>query len=280
MDIRYSANQKDFKRYTTEETRAEFLIENLYLDDEVVAVYSHVDRMVTLGCMPVNEAVPLDKGIDCMKNFGTAYMLERREIGIFNIGGTGSIEADGETFRLGFQDCLYVTKGTKSVVFRSDDPKTPAKFYMVSAPAHKACKTTFLSIADAKKKPVGDAATANKRVINQFIHPDVLETCQLSMGLTQLAPGSVWNTMPAHTHERRMEIYTYFNIPEGQAVFHMMGEGNQTRHILVQNEQAVISPSWSIHAGCGTGAYTFIWAMGGENQTFDDMDHIAIGDLR
>ncbi|MCM5558220.1 5-dehydro-4-deoxy-D-glucuronate isomerase [Pleomorphomonas sp. JP5] len=280
MDIRYSANQKDFKRYTTEETRAEFLIENLYRDDEVVAVYSHVDRMVTLGCKPVNEAVPLDKGIDCMKNFGTAYVLERREIGIFNIGGAGSIEADGETFQLGFQDCLYITKGTKSVAFRSDDPKAPAKFYMVSAPAHKACKTTFLSMTDAKKKPLGDEATANKRVINQFIHPDVLETCQLSMGLTQLAPGSVWNTMPAHTHERRMEIYTYFNIPEGQAVFHMMGEGNQTRHILVQNEQAVISPSWSIHAGCGTSAYTFIWAMGGENQTFDDMDHIAIGDLR
>lgn len=280
MDIRYSANQKDFKRYTTEETRAEFLIENLYLDDEVVAVYSHVDRMVTLGCKPVNEAVSLDKGIDCMKNFGTSYMLERREIGIFNIGGAGSIEADGETFQLGFQDCLYITKGTKSVVFRSGDPTAPAKFYMVSAPAHKACKTTFLSIADAKKKPVGDETSANKRVINQFIHPDVLETCQLSMGLTQLAPGSVWNTMPAHTHERRMEIYTYFNIPENQAVFHMMGEGNQTRHILVRNEQAVISPSWSIHAGCGTTAYTFIWAMGGENQTFDDMDHIAIGDLR
>ena len=232
------------------------------------------------GDKPVNEAVSLDKGIDCMKNFGTSYMLERREIGIFNIGGAGSIEADGETFQLGFQDCLYITKGTKSVVFRSGDPRAPAKFYMVSAPAHKACKTTFLSIADAKKKPVGDEATANKRVINQFIHPDVLETCQLSMGLTQLAPGSVWNTMPAHTHERRMEIYTYFNIPENQAVFHMMGEGNQTRHILVRNEQAVISPSWSIHAGCGTTAYTFIWAMGGENQTFDDMDHIAIGDLR
>jgi 4-deoxy-L-threo-5-hexosulose-uronate ketol-isomerase len=228
----------------------------------------------------VNEAVALDKGIDCLKNFGTTYILERREIGIFNIGGAGSIEADGETFHLGFQDCLYITKGTKSVIFKSDDPKAPAKFYMVSAPAHKACKTTFLSLTDAKKKPLGDEATANKRVINQFIHPDVLETCQLSMGLTQLAPGSVWNTMPAHTHERRMEIYTYFNIPQGQAVFHMMGEGNQTRHILVQNEQAVISPSWSIHAGCGTAAYTFIWAMGGENQTFDDMDHIAISDLR
>jgi 4-deoxy-L-threo-5-hexosulose-uronate ketol-isomerase len=280
VDIRYSANQKDFARYTTEETRAEFLIENLYVADTVQVVYSHVDRMVTFGCMPVAGAVPLDKGIDSMKCFGTSYILERREIGIFNIGGAGTIEADGETFALSFQDCLYITKGTKSVVFKSNDAAKPAKFYMVSAPAHKACKTTLLSFSDAKKVPMGANETANKRVINQFIHPDVLETCQLSMGLTQLEPGNVWNTMPAHTHERRMEIYTYFNIPEGQAVFHIMGEGTQTRHILVANEQAVISPSWSIHAGCGTAAYTFIWAMGGENQTFNDMDHIKISDLR
>lgn len=280
MDIRYSASQKDFKRYTTAETRAEFLIETLFVDDEIVATYSHVDRMVTLGCKPVSEAVPLDKGIDCMKNFGTGTILERREIGIFNIGGEGSIEVDGKTYDAGFRDCLYIGKGARSVSFRSKDRAKPAKFYMVSAPAHKSCKTTFLSIADAKKKPVGDTATANKRVINQFIHPDVLETCQLSMGLTELDRGNVWNTMPAHTHERRSEIYFYFNIAEDQAVFHMMGEGQETRHILVQNEQAVISPSWSIHAGCGTAAYTFIWAMCGENLTFDDMDHIKIGDMR
>ncbi|MBW9086999.1 5-dehydro-4-deoxy-D-glucuronate isomerase [Rhizobium wenxiniae] len=280
MDIRYSASQKDFKRYTTEETRAEFLIEKVFADDEIVATYSHVDRMVVFGCKPVNEAVPLDKGIDCMKNFGTNYVLERRELGIFNLGGEGSVEVDGEIYNLAFKDCLYVTKGHKSVVFKSKDKANPAKFYMISAPAHKVCKTTFLSIADAQKKPVGDNATANKRVINQFIHPDVLETCQLSMGLTELDPGNVWNTMPAHTHERRSEIYYYFNIAENQAVFHMMGEGDQTRHILVQNDQAVISPSWSIHAGCGTANYTFIWAMCGENLTFDDMDHIAISDLR
>lgn len=280
MDIRYSASQKDFKRYTTEETRAEFLIEKLFVADEILATYSHVDRMVVFGCMPVNEAVPLDKGIDCMKNFGTNYVLERRELGIFNLGGEGSIEVDGEVFETGFKDCLYVAKGTKQVIFRSKDKAKPAKFYMISAPAHKVCKTTFLSIADAKKKPVGDNATANKRVINQFIHPDVLETCQLSMGLTELDPGNVWNTMPAHTHERRSEIYYYFNIAEDQAVFHMMGEGQQTRHILVGNEQAVISPSWSIHAGCGTANYTFIWAMCGENLTFDDMDHIPINELR
>jgi len=280
MDIRYSANQKDFRRYTTEETRKEFLIENLYVPDEVVAVYSHVDRMVTLGCMPTKEVVSIDKGIDVWKNFGTQYFLERREIGIFNIGGAGTITADDESFEMGYKDCLYITKGTKKVTFASADPEKPAKFYMVSAPAHKSCKTTFIPIEKAAKRPLGAMETSNKRVINQFIHPDVLETCQLSMGMTVLEPGSVWNTMPAHTHERRMEIYMYFEIPENNVVFHMMGEGNETRHIVMLNEQAVISPSWSIHAGAGTSNYTFIWAMGGENQAFDDMDNIPTTELR
>ncbi|RKD33044.1 5-dehydro-4-deoxy-D-glucuronate isomerase [Lacrimispora algidixylanolytica] len=280
MDIRYSANQKDFKRYTTEETRNEFLIENLYVANEVVAVYSHVDRMVTLGCMPTTETVSIDKGIDVWKNFGTSYFLERREIGIFNIGGAGTIVADGEEFKMGYKDCLYITKGTKKVTFSSADASNPAKFYMVSAPAHKSCKTTFIPIEKAAKKPLGAMETANKRVINQFIHPDVLETCQLSMGMTILDSGSVWNTMPSHTHERRMEIYMYFEIPENNVVFHMMGEANETRHIVMQNEQAVISPSWSIHSGAGTSNYTFIWAMGGENQAFDDMDNIPTTELR
>ena len=280
MDIRYSANQRDFKRYTTEEIRGEFLIENLYKKDEVVAVYSHVDRMVTLGCMPVNEAVSISKGIDVWANFGTEYFLERREIGIFNIGGAGKIKADGEVFEMGYKDCLYITKGTKEVTFESNSPAAPAKFYMVSAPAHTSYKTTFIPIEKAAKKPLGSMETSNKRVINQFIHPDVLKTCQLSMGMTVLEPGSVWNTMPAHTHERRMEVYMYFEVPENQVVFHMMGEGTETRHIVMQNEQAVISPSWSIHSGAGTSNYTFIWAMGGENQTFDDMDNIPTTDLR
>lgn len=280
MDIRYSVNQRDFKRYTTEEVRGEFLIENLYKKDEVVAVYSHVDRMVTLGCMPVNETVSISKGIDVWANFGTEYFLERREIGIFNIGGAGKIKADGEVFEMGYKDCLYITKGTKEVTFESNSPENPAKFYMVSAPAHTSYKTTFISIEKAAKKPLGSMETSNKRVINQFIHPDVLKTCQLSMGMTVLEPGSVWNTMPAHTHERRMEIYMYFEVPENQVVFHMMGEGQETRHIVMQNEQAVISPSWSIHSGAGTSNYTFIWAMGGENQAFDDMDNIATTDLR
>lgn len=280
MDIRYSANQKDFRRYTTEETRQEFLIENLYVANEVVSVYSHVDRMVTLGCMPTSEKISIDKGLDVWKNFGTQYFLERREIGIFNIGGEGTITADGVKYKLGYKDCLYITKGTKEVYFESTDSEKPAKFYMVSAPAHCSYETKLITIQEAAKKPLGAMETSNKRVINQFIHPDVLKTCQLSMGMTVLEPGSVWNTMPSHTHERRMEIYTYFEIPENNVVFHMMGEGNETRHIVMQNEQAVISPSWSIHSGAGTSNYTFIWAMGGENQAFDDMDVIKTTDLR
>ena len=280
MHIRYSANQKDFKHYTTDEIRNEFLIEDLYQPDKVVAVYSHVDRMVTLGCMPVHEVVPIDKDIDVRSNFGTNYFLERREVGIFNIGGEGEIVADNEVFTLGYKDCLYITKGTKNVTFKSLDRNNPAKFYMVSAPAHIAYKTAFISIKDAAKKPLGDNKTSNKRVINQFIHPDVLPTAQLSMGMTVLDEGNVWNTMPAHTHERRMEIYMYFEVPKDNVIFHLMGEPHETRHIVMKNEMAVISPSWSIHAAAGTSNYTFIWAMGGENQTFDDMDVIKNEDLR
>ena len=280
MDIRYSVHPKDVKRYTTQELRDEFLIENLYQPDQVVAVYSHVDRMVTLGCMPVSESVSIDKGIDVWANFGTRYFLERREIGMFNIGGTGTVTVDGTVYELGYQDCLYITMGAKEVRFASADSAKPAKFYMVSAPAHRSYETKLLKLADAAKKPLGDGAASNKRVINQFIHPEVLKTCQLSMGLTVLEQGSVWNTMPAHTHERRMEVYMYFEIPENQVVFHMMGQGQESRHIVMQNEQAVISPSWSIHSGVGTGSYAFIWAMGGENQAFDDMDGIPTPELR
>lgn len=280
MDIRYSANPEDVKRYTTEELRREFLITDLYKPDEVVAVYSHVDRMVTFGCMPVNEEVPLDKGIDCWHNFGTHYILERREIGIFNIGGSGSITVDGKQYKLSYKDCLYITKGAREVVFRSENADKPAKFYMVSAPAHVSYETRLITMQEANHRPVGEKALANERVINQFIHPDVLKTAQLSMGMTELKEGSVWNTMPSHTHERRMEIYTYFEVPEDQAVFHLMGQPSETRHIVMKNEEAVISPSWSIHSAAATHSYTFIWAMGGENQEFDDMDSIFTPDLR
>jgi len=280
MDIRYSASPNDVKRYTTEELRKEFLITDLYEPDTVKATYSHVDRMVIMGIMPVHEVVPIDKGIDVWHNFGTNFFLERREAGIFNLGGPGTIECDGTVFELGYEDCLYIAMGTKSVSFSSKDSENPARFYLASTPAHRACKTTFLSFADANKRPLGSEASSNKRVINQFIHPEVLDTCQLSMGLTQLAPGSVWNSMPCHTHERRMEVYTYFELPDDNVVMHFMGQPTQTRDLVMQNFDAVISPSWSIHCGCGTTNYTFIWAMGGENQAFDDMDNLRPNELR
>ncbi|WP_304431547.1 5-dehydro-4-deoxy-D-glucuronate isomerase [Acutalibacter muris] len=280
MDIRYSANPNDVKRYTTEELRREFHISGLYQPDRVQAIYSHVDRMVTLGVMPVNETVPIDKGIDVWANFGTRFFLERREAGLFNLGGPGVVACDGTEYKMGYKDCLYIAMGTKQVTFKSEDSSNPARFYVVSAPAHCAYETRLITLGEAAKKPLGSAESSNKRVINQFIHPDVLPTCQLSMGMTCLEPGSVWNTMPCHTHERRMEIYTYFEIPEDNVVFHLMGQGDETRHIVMQNFDAAISPSWSIHAGCGTSNYTFIWAMGGENQAFDDMDVIPTTDLK
>jgi 4-deoxy-L-threo-5-hexosulose-uronate ketol-isomerase len=280
MDIRYSVNPAHFSRMTGAEIRREFLIEDLFSADGVRSVYSHVDRMVTLGAMPVYETLPIDKGLDVWGAFGVRYFLERRELGLFNVGGPGATVVDGARFPMGYQDCLYVAMGARSVEFTSDDPGRPAKFYMVSAPAHRAYETRLLTVRDAAKRPLGATETANKRVINQFIHPSVLPTCQLSMGLTILSPGSVWNTMPAHTHERRMEVYFYFEVPQDQAVFHMMGRGDETRHIVLHNEQAVINPSWSIHAGAGTSSYAFIWAMGGENQAFDDMDNIPVINLR
>lgn len=280
MDIRYGCNPEDFKRYTTFETRKEFLIETLFVPGSMTCVYSHIDRMVTMGCMPLDTPLSIDHGIDVWKNFGTRYFLERREIGLFNLGGAGTVTADGKVYPLGRKDCLYLTMGNREVLFASDDASMPAKFYMVSAPAHRAYENRLITIKEAAKKPLGSLESSNRRVINQFIHPDVLKTCQLSMGMTVLEPGSVWNTMPAHTHERRMEVYCYFDIPEDNVVFHLMGQGQETRHIVMQNEQAVISPSWSIHAGAGTASYTFIWAMGGENQAFDDMDGIPTSELR
>ena len=280
IDIRYSTGPNDVKRYTTEELRREFLIENLYQPDQVVAVYSHVDRMVTMGCMPVKESVSIDKGMDVWHTFGVDYLLQRREIGIFNIGGDGSITVDGKVYELGYKDCLYITMGAKEVFFKSADSSKPAKFYKVCDPAQCPVDTLLIKLPTPANKHMGAMETANKRVINQFIHPDVLKTCQLSMGMTVLEPGSIWNTMPSHTHERRMEVYMYFEIPQDNVVFHMMGQGQETRHLVMQNEQAVISPSWSIHSGAGTSNYTFIWAMGGENQAFDDMDTIPTTELR
>lgn len=280
MDIRYSANQRDFMHYTTEEIRREFLINSVFVPDDVTAVYSHIDRIVVLGAMPVHKALKLDQNIDCWKNFGVHYFLERRELGLINIGGEGTVTADGTAHTVGHLAGLYLPMGTKTVSFQAKDPAEPPKFYICSTPAHRAFPTTEIPFEKAIHRKLGADETSNKRTINQFIHPDVLETCQLSMGCTILEPGSVWNTMPVHTHERRMEVYLYFNIPKDNVVFHLMGEGKETRHVVMHNEQAIINPSWSIHAGCGTSNYAFIWAMAGENRAFDDMDEIPTEDLR
>jgi len=280
MDIRYSTGKEPFTRMNTEELRKEFLIQNIFKANDVSAVYSHVDRIVTLGCLPTTEAVKLDKNIDAMADFGVNYFLERRELGIINIGEKGSVTVAGKVYELNHYDALYLPMGSKDVVLASADSKAPAKFYMNSTPAHKAFPAKLITLKDAKHLHLGSLAESNERTINQYIHPDVLDTCQLSMGLTHLEEGSVWNTMPAHTHERRMEVYFYFDVPSDQTVFHFFGEPQQTRHMAMHNEEAVINPSWSIHAGCGTRNYTFIWSMAGENRTYSDQDFVKTEDLR
>ena len=279
MDIRYSTGKEPFKRMTTEEIRQEFLITDMFKADDISAVYSHVDRIVTMGAMPVKQAVSLDKNIDPWKNFGVTYVLERRELGTINIGGPGCVCADGREYRMNHWDGLYLPMGTKDVKFASDDPENPARFFICTTPAHTPKPATHIPYEKAIHKHLGSQATSNERTINQYLHPDVLDTCQLSMGLTHLEEGSVWNTMPMHTHERRMEVYFYFDIPQDNVVFHFMGEPDQTRHIVMHNYEAVINPSWSVHSGCGTSNYTFIWAMCGENRAYDDQDWIKTGEL-
>ena len=280
MDIRYSTGKEPFTRMNTKELRDEFLIQGIFNKDDVSAVYSHVDRIVTMGCMPVDQEVDLEKNIDPWKNFGVDYLLERRELGTINIGGDGVVNADGTIYEVKHYDALYLPMGTKNVTFKSKDATNPAKFYILTCPAHKACPAKLVTYDMAIHKHLGALKDSNERTINQYIHPDILETCQLSMGLTHLEEGSVWNTMPAHTHERRMEVYFYFDIPEDQAVFHFMGEPGETRHIVMHNDEAVINPAWSIHSGCGTTNYTFIWGMCGENRAYDDQDWIKTADLR
>lgn len=280
MDTRYSTNQRDFKRYTTDEIRDEFLIKDIFTEDDVSVTYSHIDRVVVLGAMPVKAILNIEKNIDPWKNFGVTYFLERRELGIINIGGVGTVIADGIEYKLEQKNALYLPMGTKEVKFKSENQTTPAKFYMMSTPAHTSYKAKLITLKDCIIKELGSKETANERKIHQFIHPDVLDTCQLSMGLTELAVGSVWNTMPVHTHERRMEVYFYYNMPEDNVVFHFMGEPQEIRPVIMHNEEAVISPSWSIHSGCGTANYTFIWSMGGENRAYDDQDWLKTTDLR
>jgi len=276
LDIRYANHPGDAKYYTTEENREHYLIEDNFVADQIQFTYSHVDRIIAGGIMPVDTEVT----IGTTKELGVEYFLERREMGVINVGGPGVIKLDGKVYSLNNKDGLYVGMSIKEVSFKSEDPKNPAKFYINSAPAHRSYPTVKIEIESANPLRLGSEEQLNKRTIYQYVHPAVCESCQLVMGLTILEKGSVWNTMPCHTHERRMEVYFYFDMAEETRVFHLMGEPQETRHIVMKNEQAVISPSWSIHSGVATGSYTFIWGMVGENQTFDDMDHVKMGDLR
>lgn len=275
MEVREYVNSEYAQRMTTGEMRRHFLIEDLFVMGEVSMTYSHVDRMIMGSVVPGGKALEIPVG----KELGTEFFLQRREMGIINIGGDGTVKIDGKDFPMSSRDGLYVGMGAMQLEFSSKNAKEPAKFYFNSAPAHHGYPTRLVTLDDARKVALGSDEEGNKRVINQYLHPAVLETCQLVMGMTILAPGSMWNTMPVHTHERRMEVYLYFDIPEDRVVFHLFGKPDETRHLVVRNEEAVISPSWSIHAGAGTGAYTFIWGMVGENQTFEDMDHVPMSKL-
>ena len=276
MEVRDAANAKDVKYYTTDRLREEFHIANLFTKDNIRMVYSHIDRIIVIGMMPVFAELKLEAG----KELAADYFLERRELGCINIGGKGIITIDGTEYEMNPRDGIYVGMGNKVLTFKSVDPECPAKFYMTSCPAHTQYPIVKIDITKARKVPCGSVEDCNKRVINQYIHPEVMKSCQLAMGLTQLEVGSNWNTMPCHTHDRRMEVYLYLDMDRNDAVFHMMGEPKETRHIIMHNEEAVISPSWSIHSGVGTKNYSFIWAMCGENQEFTDMDHIETKELR
>jgi len=277
MEVRYSPDKNSFMKMNTDELRNNFLIENLFKINEIPMVYSDVDRSITGTAVPSEQTLKLTA---TKKEMAAEYFCERRELGILNIGGNGSIILDGNEFKMNYKDALYVGKGSKQVEFNSDDSKNPAHFYFVSYPAHKEYPSKHIKYEDAIHRHLGSVETSNKRTIHQYILPDILPTCQLVMGLTELEDGSVWNTMPPHTHQRRSEVYMYFNLKPDAFVVHILGAADETRHIIIRDRQAVLSTSWSLHAGCGTQSYSFIWAMGGENQVFDDMDHIAMTDLK
>ena len=287
MELRTAASPRDVKHYTTDRLREEFLIDDLFQKDVIKLVYSHIDRIITGSAVPVKETLVLTAGDELRAD----YFLERREMGIINIGGAGVITIDGKEYNVAYKEGMYIGMGAKDISFASVDAANPAKFYLNSAPAHKSYPTVLIKpegtpeegvviVKDENKVELGCLADANHRTICKYILPGQVESCQLVMGMTKLEEGSVWNTMPCHTHDRRMEVYLYFDMKDDALVFHYMGEPTETRHIVMKNEQAVISPSWSIHSGCGTRAYTFIWGMVGENQAFDDMDGVAMQDIR
>ncbi|MEO3946657.1 5-dehydro-4-deoxy-D-glucuronate isomerase [Gorillibacterium sp. CAU 1737] len=277
MERRYASHPHEVKQFDTDRLRKEFHVPILFAPNELKLTLTHEDRMIIGGAMPVTEAVALTTDL---KELGVAFFLERRELGIINVGGPGTVVADGTSYSLGLKDCLYVGKGTETVTFHSDDPASPAKFYLNSAPAHQNYPTVLTTLAEAESAELGSIESSNERSIHRIIHAKGIQSCQLVMGLTQLKSGNMWNTMPAHTHPRRMEAYFYFGLPEDAMVVHLMGQPEETRHLIVRNEQAVISPSWSIHSGVGTSSYTFIWSMAGDNIRYDDMDPVPMSLLQ
>jgi 4-deoxy-L-threo-5-hexosulose-uronate ketol-isomerase len=274
-ESRYASSPEAVKLYDTTQLRTEFLIDNLMEKGKINLTYSHYDRYIAGSAVPIT---PLT--LDTIDPLKAGYFLERRELGIINVGGNGTVLVDGVSYSLGHKDALYIGSGNKEIIFKSDNPATPALFYLNSAPAHVTHPTKKVSLAEAKKLELGTMETANHRTVNQMIIGGIVETCQLQMGMTELKTGSVWNTMPAHVHSRRMEVYFYLDVPENQAVCHFMGEAQETRHLWMQNHQAVISPPWSIHSGAGTSNYSFIWGMAGENLDYADMDISKITELR
>ncbi|KAA9041383.1 5-dehydro-4-deoxy-D-glucuronate isomerase [Ginsengibacter hankyongi] len=276
IESRNACSPAEVSRMNTSELRDNFLVEKIFKEDTVQLTLSFYDRFITGGIMPVNEAVELPNP----GNLKADYFLERRELGIINVGGKGTVEADGESYTLDLKEALYIGKETRKVTFSSSDKSNPAKFYVNSAPAHQKYPTKKVTKKEAETVTLGSLENSNQRTISKLLVASVIGTCQLQMGMTELKTGSVWNTMPAHTHDRRMEVYFYFEIPEGQSVCHFMGQPQESRHIWMQNEQAVISPQWSIHAGAGTSNYTFIWGMAGENLDYGDMDVCPVKDLK
>jgi 4-deoxy-L-threo-5-hexosulose-uronate ketol-isomerase len=276
MEIRQAVHPEHAAMFATDELRAHFLVEELFLPGQTRMVYSYYDRLIIAGLVPQDK---LELDVD-EKIIGASHLLERREMGIINIGGEGTLVVDGTEYPMAPRDGLYIGMGSREIIFRSADAARPAKYYVNCAPAHKTYPTAKVTFADAEPIHLGEIENSNKRTIRKYFHPEGVRSCQLVMGMTALEPGCVWNTMPVHTHPRRMEAYLYFDMAEDSVVFHFMGEPTETRHLVVRNEQVILSPSWSIHSGSGTGSYTFIWGMVGENQTFTDMDGVAMADLR
>jgi len=276
FEERYATHPEDVKSYDTDRLRKEFLIENVMVNDQICLTYSQYDRYIVGGAVPVNGSLALEP-IDPLK---ADYFCERREMGIINVGGRGIINIDGTDYELAYKEALYIGRGSKSVVFSSVNSATPARFYINSAPAHKEYPTKKVTMKDAEVVEMGTMEQSNARKINKLLVNSVVQTCQLQMGMTELKPGSVWNTMPVHTHSRRMEAYFYFEVPQGQAICHFMGDPKETRHIWMQNEQAILSPTWSIHSAAGTSNYIFIWGMAGENLNYGDMDIVQPDQMR